>query len=207
MTFQPNVRVIELSEDDFVSNTGSPPGTIRGKYYPSTGKILLNQELWCIKTFIHETMHALSIFSVRGDLALPYNDLIEGLTEFFTGCYLEQYHTACYTNCWRKQEENRCHHSYQIPLKIWSGFSRYISIKETAKIFFWDNNRNWELKWQNFITHINQTGYPKFHNIVGQRVLPNWLAFHLECKRSFNKEYERIYSSIDKTLDLCGVIK
>jgi hypothetical protein len=201
-------RAAEISEADLLKMApGYQPGELRGVYIPMFGKVLLNNRLWCVETLVHETLHGASIFAIREDLDGRLHEIVEGLTEFYTGFLLQREFGFCYGGCWRKDGASACYCTYQQQVKMWSCFCRFIPLAETFRIYFWNGSKDWESEWNKFIKTIGDLGYPKFVDILTspRKRLPTWLLFHQECARNFGKEYLKNYDSLDRSLDLSAI--
>ncbi len=182
------------------------PGDLRGVHEPKIGKVLLNDKLWCVETFVHETLHAVSVFANRPDLLQKLRFLMEGLTEFYTGYLLQNAFSFCYETCWRKDTQSVCHCTYQQQVKIWSSLCKLIPISETFRIYFWNGSTDWESQWTAFIQRVQGLGYPKFTDFLrSPGKLPTWVLLHQQCLQVFGRDYERNYSSSDQSLDLSSV--
>lgn len=207
VTVPADVRVVELQEADLLQLVpGYQPGTLRGVYNPALGKILLNNKLWCTSTIIHETLHAVSTFSVRNDLGRKLLPLVEGLTEFYTGYLLFKAFPNCYATCWRNDSVCGCQCTYGPQVKIWSSLCHFLPIKETCGIYFWDDSRDWESKWTSFIRRIRESGHPTFKDVLQNSRTLGWALFRQECMNNFGSDYKKIYESDERSLDLSGIV-
>jgi len=206
VTIPADVRVIEVQETDVLQMVpGASPGDVRGVYNQDMGKILLNSNLWCIETLVHETLHAVSTFSVRNDLGLKLRLLVEGLTEFYTGYILFKAFPNCYATCWRNESVCGCQCTYKMQVKIWSSLCHFIPIKETCGIYFWNGSSDWESKWVSFIQRIRESGYPKFKDVLQNPKTLGWALLRQECINNFGSNYKKIYESDEQSLDLSGI--
>lgn len=124
---------------------------------------ILHRNFWCIKTVIHETLHACSLQTSVPDLDKRYKDFFEGLTEFYTGYVLHKSYPNTYNNCWRTEDKRLCQLTYPLTTKIWNAFSKFIPINHTYPIYFYNGNNNWKELVDEFVKEIQQT-YPQFDN-------------------------------------------
>ena len=166
------------------------------------GKLFLNQESWCLKTFIHETLHSVSVSSRNSSSFIEYLPFYEGLTEFYTGFLLKKHYNFCYTGCWRRDEESRCKCSYPKEVKMWLGVCHFIPLSYTFPLYFWNGEDDCVSLWRTFIERIRDYGYTNFEMIIDQNKKPKWLAFHQEARKRFGRRYLDIYDEISNPLDL-----
>ncbi len=132
-----------------------PHSTIaRGEYNPITKTIILSNELWCRKTFIHELLHAISYFSYileLYELLKRETEFIEGLTEFLTGYVLYSKYRDCYIE-WISQRYPMCSISYEKYVRFFGAVSQVlISISDLIKIYVYNPNLNWFEEYKKFL--------------------------------------------------------
>ena len=198
-----HIKVIELEEEDIIELTNNKyTSQLKGLYIPDLGKIFLNHQLWCLETFIHETLHSLSVSSSYSSNYRLYMQFFEGLTELYTGYLLRRHYDFCYNNCWKTCKESLCYCTYQREVKIWLGICHFVPLKYTFPLYFWDGEDRWESLWRVFIERIREYGYPRFEMIIDQDKKPKWLALHQEALKRFGREYLDIYNDIRNPLDL-----
>jgi len=205
VTIPENQRIVVLSEREMMLNGGSIDD--KGLYDWNTGKIILNQRWLCIETVYHETLHAVSLPSVRTDVNVKFRDFYEGLTEFYTGFLLAKNYNLCYNNCWKLNSNRPCQFTYPQQTRIWIAFCNCINIKETIPIYFYNNSDNWESLFDSFIGRIKEITNTNFTNILQNSTKrPSWLSFHQECLKHLGSKYEEAYQSSDSILDLNNII-
>ena len=199
-----DIKVVELQEEDILELTGyrHSLGQLKGAYVPDLGKLFLNHELWCLKTFIHETLHSVSVTSKNSLFHREYLSFYEGLTELYTGYLLKKHYNFCYNDCWRRDEESRCKCTYSKDVKMWLGVCHFIPFNYTFPLYFWNGENNLASLWRTFIERIRDYGYINFEMIIDQDRKPKWLAFHQEARKRFGRTYLDIYNEIMNPLDL-----
>lgn len=175
----------------------------RGLYISITGNILLNEDVWCRKTIIHETLHALSKIT-HENFPLRYKDFLnEGFTELFTGYIL--WHLL--NNCHEEWYENRltyCSVSYERNVRLFYTFFRFVNIREGINYFFGSGRKQWKRRWKDLISSIARINNKKFRNPLHMRALEQNAiedVFQQECERFFGPEFRRIYDTESKFLD------
>ena len=189
-------RIIELHEVDVLANFPYyRPGTLRGLYDYSSGKIFLCKGRWCLKTLIHEALHSVSFFAVRPDLRRKLLSLNEGITELFTGYVLFRRYADCY-KAWKLGKYEVCSvvkFGYLSSVKLFAGFCRFIPLKELTRIYFWDGTTDWEKRYNQLLKAIHRAGYSQFKDILQRGKLTVELRLLQECKKAFGKKFDKIY--------------
>lgn len=183
-------NIIELDAISIVTNFPDMKDKIQGLkgfYDSGSGKIILNKNRWCIKTVIHETLHACSLQQTIPNLSERYRNFFEGLTEFYTGYVLSREYPNSYNNCWRILNDRQCQLTYDFVIKIWNAFFNFIPISRTFPIYFFNGSSNWNELTTSFINDI-KVNFPNFQNIF---YLTNKKPMHEnllnECRMTFNK--------------------
>lgn len=177
------------------------PDFTPGAYEPHSGKILLNKEIWCIKTLIHEVLHACSKTKINYQIIDKYETLYEGLTEFFTGFILFKEYNYTFDNCWKLKSGRRCQRSYEPAFRVWSSFFNLIPINKLVKVYFFPFSEKWDENFQKMIDSINNDGYPQFKNPLLAGKYPVHLRLHIECMKNFGNVYTAIYKDPKKYFD------
>jgi hypothetical protein len=103
-------------------------------YLPFDGKIYLQEDMWCLCNFVHETLHSRSVLSKKNG---PYPNLrfvYEGITELFTGWILQSEFKECFGS-WSTIET--CFlKPYLRWVKLWNYFSWKVGIKRIIDVYF-----------------------------------------------------------------------
>ncbi len=207
LTIPENQRIIVLNDREMLLN-GANSINDKGFYNPNNGKIYLNQRWLCIETFYHETLHSVSLPSVRTDVNVRFRDFYEGLTEFYTGYLLDKNYNSCYENCWMWSSKRPCQFTYPQQTRVWIAFCHCINISETVPIYFYNDSKNWESISESFIDKIKQITNTNFANIFENKTKrPSWVSFHQECIKHLGSRYEEVYHSNNSTMDLKNIIK
>jgi len=207
-TFLPSeYRIVELPEVDVLANYPFyKPGTLRGLYDYECGKIFLCRNRWCRETLIHETLHSVSFLGPRRDLGRKLLGFSEGLTEFFAGYLMYQRYTDCY-KAWKENQFEVCSVTYPSWVKLWGSFCRFIPVSELTKIYFWDNTKNWENSYTDFLTTILQGGYPLFQDVVQNPKPTLEIRMLQECRKAFGKRFDQVYyGSLTNSLDFSQML-
>ena len=193
-------RILNLEKEIIVNNfpwTRIGIDDIRGFYLSEEGKIYLPNGNWCIKTIIHETLHSCSIIRAIPNQLYRYKELIEGLTEFYTGYILYKEYKDPFTNCWKAEYGRRCTMTYQPTTRLWSTFCQFIPIQETFNIFFPASvEKSWNKIFEAFLENINEKFNLEFHTRLDLDSASYYYheTFRNECSHQFNN-FDRIYNS------------
>lgn len=202
--------MVELHEVDILANFPYySPGSLRGLYDYSSGKIFLSKDRWCLKTLIHEGFHSVSFFAVRPDLRRKLLYLNEGLTELFTGYILYKRYMECY-KAWKQDLYEVCSvtKSAYLPwVKLLASFCRFVPLTELYKVYFWDGTANWEKRYHEFLAAIHRAGYPRFQDIMRKPKPTLEMSLLRECKKVFGKRFDSIYySPVECCLDFSQML-
>jgi hypothetical protein len=181
----------------------------RGVYELESGRIFLRKGSWCRSTFIHETLHSVSLFSEDRNIrvGIRYRFLNEGLTQFLTGYILWNKYQECY-NAWKnKIYQQWCAlGAYEDMTRIWYTFSRFIDLKEIKKLYFSNSASDWGGVWREFITSMNNAGYNFSVPLSGSNARFQD-RFVDQCKRTFGEyEFNRILEMESSDLDYGSII-
>ena len=86
------------------------------------------------------------------------------------------------------------------------GLFHFIPIQDAFQLYFGDGNRDWELKWSNFIEKIHERGYNGFDNILENDRNPKLLLLKQECSKRFGREYLRILERLRDPFNMDGIL-
>jgi hypothetical protein len=193
-------RVAVLPKADFHS-LGYPMGEVpRGVYDGVSGKIFLNQELWCLQPLIHETLHSISFFAARSDLRAKLHWFVEGLTDLLSGYVLFQcYGDDCHQD-WVAGPYRYCSlqcYEYCSSVTLLASMCRVakLRIRDLANLYFWDGTADWESRYDKFLSDIRHSGRQKFRDFCRDQTLTLEVSLRDECTRAFGSEFEEIIRS------------
>lgn len=187
----PTDLMFEMDKNDLDKKRGKDTTYLRGFYNPNEGKIYLHRDYWCIKTAIHETLHACSVTSLLPKLK-KYKPLYEGLTEFYAGYILSKVYCETYENCWRTESNRYCQMTYEQPTTIWSALFHFIPMPYSTNLYFAPDFTNWDEQTKIFVEKIQVYGYPDFENPFTGDGQATHLRLNKQCKKNFGLEYIRI---------------
>jgi len=129
----------------------------RGSYDPNQQEIRLIGPNWCLKTIIHELLHALSIFYREEDLIwsslIDFRNIVEALTEFLTGyvLYRKRDEKPCY-DFWLEKTYAPCKISYEPYVKIFAALSQVlVPLKTISRLFFCETYHDWQKMYDHFL--------------------------------------------------------
>jgi len=176
---------------------------LRGCYLPSEGKTYLVKGKWCLETLIHETLHSCSINSQKTDLK-RYDQLFDGLTEFYTGYILFQEFKDCYSKCFLP-EGKLCEMTYNDYTKMWATMCHFISLRNTIGIYFPTNNP-WEDEVDIFVKKIKDLGFQKFRNPFIGVGLSSVNRLEMICFDCFGDKFAKISSQKERFIDFSDII-
>lgn len=189
------IRVIELSEQDWYLTVPRRLYGARGIQSPLYDKIVLKRNNWCRETMLHEALHRFSVFSSDLDLRRRFPVLEDGITEFLVGFILFKKYPYCYSN-WVSRSFRECSMTYPRQVRRFYAFCNFINIKSLIALYFWQPNRTWADAWSQFILDIHNSGYPNFREVIG---LYSWTEpteyFFEECEEMFGTRFRIMYSS------------
>lgn len=192
-------RVTEL--DDVLYNSVMGPGS-RGNYNPDCGRIFLKRGSWCRKTFIHETLHSVSIFAADQNkrIGMSYPFINEGITEFFTGYVLWQKYRQCFDAWKNKSYQQVCElRAYEDMVRIWYAFCKFVDFKEVIKLYFGNGSFDWNKAWNGFVSSINSADYV-FEDPLRGSTIRFQDTFVDQCRKAFGRnQFNEIleYSDLD----------
>jgi hypothetical protein len=190
----PNERILELTERDLRAalreEVGGdfPSGKIKGAHNMSYGKIFLVRDVeWCRTTLIHETLHSASISS-RMPHHMRLDELIEGLTEFFTGLLMFKEYPNCYA-AWTDDQRAPCVKGWaKQALKVWWAISTLISVRHIIDLYFWNNQPSWEQAFQDFFSAVKFRNILEFKKKIALRVY-----LERECAVNFGMKFDELH--------------
>jgi len=194
--------VLEIDAMDLFRHIGITDFGMRGCYKPSEGKIYLVKNKWCLETLIHETLHACSINSKDPELT-RYDQLFDGLTEFYTGYLLFHEFNECYTNCFMPAGQ-LCEMVYDPYTKLWATLCHFISLRNTLGIYFPTDNL-WDDEVDTFVQRINDLGFPKFSRPFGRAGPGSVTRFEMICNDAFDG-YAEISKKKNRFIDYNYII-
>ena len=197
-------RIIELESTDFLQFAPGYNSTtisnVRGVHNTTDGRLYLHQGHWCIKTAIHETLHACSIPSLIDTPS--YRPTYEGLTELYTGYIMHKAFPNSYQYCWRGGDERMCRNTYDDTIRIWGAFCHFIPLKETIPIYFYQGNNDLVSLHEAFAKRVSTTVKKEFANPFALGGLSTHTKLENECRKCFDKaKFNRIWSSREKYTD------
>jgi len=188
---------------DLFRHIGITDFGIQGCYRPSKGKIYLVRNNWCLETLIHEVLHSCSINSRDPELN-RYNQLFDGLTEFYTGYILYQAFRECYTNCFMPTGQ-LCEMTYPPYTKLWATLCHFISLRNTIGIYFPTDNL-WDDEVDQFVERIKNLGFTDFINPFSRAGPASITRFELICNNTFGENYFRISEQKSRFLNFDFII-
>ena len=170
---------------EITKNFGSSP---RGAYSVEENRILLQQNFWCIKTLIHENLHACSITSRIPDL-LAFRNFFEGITEFFAGYILYKEYASAYEKCWKADRSILCSMSYGEETKTMIAFTNFVPLQFLKNIYFGKTFKDWQKAWFQIEKYAQSKKYVKFKNPLDMREITLYTDFKSQCEQipQFNK--------------------
>lgn len=176
------------------------PDAKRGAYIPRGNKILLEEDNWCRKTMVHESLHSVSIFSDprNRDRYEMTRLFAEGATEFMTGLLLFRGHTDCYEN-WRfGRFPQWCSVTYPRETKTFLAFCGCANAESLLDLYFATQTNDLSLAWSGFITSIRQYTGTRFKDVFKEAErIGLYIAFRNECERQFGKKFRKLQKLID----------
>lgn len=199
-------RVIILDKFDIGKISQRDPDYVRGFYDPQVGKLFLNSSMWCLKTLVHETLHACSVLSKVNSFNKRYRFFNEGITEFFTGYMLSKEYKQSFSDCWLSDELRQCKMTYPSETRLWMSFCHVIPLSEAIKLYFPTDNIDWKQKFQKFIQTIQQDyGYKKFKNPFTSGAGPISINFLRQCEKNFRSKFTDVYRTRTKYTDFSDI--
>ena len=170
-----NDLIYELSKEDFDILVGSErPKNKIAFYDPNDGRIYLQEGKWCLRTIIHETLHACSVCAFEPQLYGLHKSFFEALTELYSGYILYKTQQEAYCNCWKQDSKMLCEIRYYNYLIKIAPIFRFIPMNYTYDLYFYKSGSNWNLAITFFVAKI-KTHYSNFTNpiSVGYSLLDN----------------------------------
>jgi hypothetical protein len=175
-------------------------GRERGRYKPTTNKILLKKENWCRDCMVHESLHSVSMFS-HPDNSNAFDMMrlfVEGATEFLTGLLLWRAHRNCYENWRLVRFPKYCGASYPKETKTFLAFCGCANAQSLLDLYFGAHSDNLGVAWSSFIEAIRNDTGKKFKDVFpdAQRI-GLFMAFKNECDRQFGRNFRKLQKSLD----------
>jgi len=205
-------RVFVVQHHEWMANqrlTGSPNN--RGRYMYVPAIILLhengdNENSWCKKTLIHETLHSVSLYSriwsKFPDILSRHEALIEGITECLTGYVLFKHHPACYSG-WKTNQLDRCSISYKERVRLWCSFCQVVGITNLAK-FYLSSKDSFSDPWSEFVQSINSLGFTQFNYPLDELKAFREPQFREVCVKTLSG-FREIYDTQTKCFDFSKI--
>jgi hypothetical protein len=184
-------------------------GRRSGVYLPSTNEVIFVEGLSCVKTAVHETLHAVSSLCQLQEA--QYLDLLfEGLNECLTGYLLYKAYQQSYSNCWKTDNpELSCRMTYEPTCRLWGSFFRFVPIKTIIPLYL-QLPPDWKRMCTRFADCVRQSGYGTFRDVLGNILDSTEFitdqTFKNECARVFGKRF-RVFCGTIAALDFsqsCG---
>jgi len=164
-------------------------GQSKGQYRSGTNEMVLVKDLWCVKTVIHETLHAVSS-TQQLEEAIQLKPLFEGLTECLAGYLLYKKYPPSF-NCWKDNPDSWCRMSYAPFCRLWGSFFRFVPIKTVIPLYF-EFPPDWRRACQRFVDAVRQSGYRDFPDVLGEALSSTpsmyWI-FRSKCRGVFGKRF------------------
>jgi hypothetical protein len=205
-------RAYVLRHEDWILNRRLVKNPNRiGLYWHEAAVILLhengdNNDSWCRKTLIHETLHSVSlysrIFNTFPDILTKHEALIEGINECLTGYVLFKLHPECYTG-WRSNQLSRCSISYRERVRLFSILCQVVGINPVLD-FYLSQDTNFDRPWRLMIDGIHLAGFRQFNYELDGRTAFRESDFREICIARL-PEFKKIYESKDKCLDFSRI--
>jgi len=182
----------------------------KGKFLGSSNEIVFVEGRRCIKTTLHETLHATSSFTQLEE-AKHLEFLFEGLTECLTGYLLYRAYPYSYSNCWKAGNPQLCCSiAYEPYCRLWGSFFHFVPIRTIIPLCF-ELPPDWNRMCHRFVNSVRQSGYTAFVDVLNlalsavrqQRSLPEHV-FRNECGNVFRKKF-KVYCGTPVALDFSTI--
>ncbi len=204
-------RIFVLNDLEWQANTTLTMGfNCIGSFFYEPSAILLHSSSnpafsWCRKTLIHETLHAVSlysrIFSNPNGVIDRHRFLNEGITECLTGYVLLKKHPVCY-NAWKASSNGKCGISYKQSVRIFSSLAQIIGIKPISD-FYLSVDREFNAPWARFLEAIHAAGFKNFNFQLDAKSVYSENSFRDECVKKITG-FKKIYNSF-RALDFTKI--
>lgn len=201
-------RVYVLKDYDWRLNNRLVKDTqARGLYWYKAAVILLhenddNNNSWCRKTLIHETLHSVSLYSrisaTFPEITIRHRSLLEGINEFFTGYVLFKRHPDCFVN-WKSNQVSRCSVSYRGSVKLFSSLCQVVGIIPLADFYF-SQQTTFSSPWNGFTQATKAAGFRSFNYLLDERTAFRESDFREVCVKSLTG-FKDIYESDTSCFD------
>lgn len=199
--------VREISQEAAMTYPSMGPGKV-GAYLTKTNEIIFVKGLWCVKTPIHESLHAVSSTQELEE-ARQLFFLFEGLTECLTGYLLYKTYRYTYSNCWKTDSrDSQCRMSYESHCRLWGSFFHFVPMKVIIQLYF-EFPPDWKRMCQRFADSVRRSGYRSFRDVLTNVFSTPPITdqdFRKECERVFGKKFT-IFSRTPVALDFSSVIE
>ena len=195
--------VLEIDAMDLFKHIGITNFGMCGCYVPHEGKIYLVKGKWCLDTLIHEILHSCSINSQDIELK-RYDQLFDGLTEFYAGYILFQEFRNCYTDCFMPTGQ-LCEMAYIDYTKLWATLCHFVSLRNTIELYFPTGNL-WDDEVDHFVQNIINLGFTKFINPFARAGPASITRFEMICNNTFGDQFFRISQKKSRFIDYNYII-
>ncbi|MFO7968237.1 MAG: hypothetical protein R6U44_11625 [Archaeoglobaceae archaeon] len=152
--FPPELEVKEKTETEIISKfprLSRLKENIRGCYNPEENVVYLSKGIYCLKTTIHEHLHAASYFAHGRETEIGKATLLnDGITEFLTGYILYKRSPDCYDS-WLEKEYDICGISYQDEVKVIGVLSQYVSLIDVLRLYLYNPKVSWVSAYNSFL--------------------------------------------------------
>jgi len=82
-----------------------------------------------------------------------------------------------------------------------------VSLKEVARIYFWDRSTPWQQNYDIFLNAIHSAGFPGFRDIFGLEPTPTLEeVFRQECINNFGRGFTDVFESRLVGLDYTRIL-
>ena len=203
LRYPPDLEVVECPPQALLLKYGLPPSyvsRIRGGYDKNENNIYLINGKWCLKTLIHESLHAASYFAYGRHTEIGNVELInEGITEYLTGFVLFRNYLDCYSS-WLNKENDFCRLIYDYELKLIAMLAQHIGINDIIRLYIWQP----ETDWRNvYVSFLSKFGFKDVLFYGGQvRYKKFTERFRDEVERVFRLDLEELeYDDVRRVLN------
>jgi hypothetical protein len=168
-------------------------GSYRGLWNQNRKQMTFVDELWCVSTVVHETLHAASSIQALEE-AIALKPLFEGITECLTGYILSKEYDYVYANCWKNDQASLCRISdlYRPNCSRWGAFFHFVPIKTALPLYF-EPTPNWSERCMRFAEAVRRSGYNAFRDVLKDALSSlnptTDFMFWAECRRTFGKRF------------------
>lgn len=196
-----NIR--EVDNHTFKEITKKFGNSPRGAYNNYDNQILLQQNMWCIKTLIHENLHACSI-TARIPQLLKYRNFFEGITEFFAGYVLYKEYNLAYQKCWKGDKTILCSMSYNEETKTMISFTNFVPIEFLKNIYFGKTIKEWQKGWDEIEKYVQTKIKSKFVSPLKTQGMTFYTDFIDQCEQI--PKFNLIRELNDTSMDISKIL-